>query len=311
MQLQPLLEATIHQYVAPHAHVTHWEPLNLAAQGFSGAAVARYRVTYTTPDGSTHQTSLVTKEAGLLERRAVTHLGAQKLGVPWSYTPDLETDAPFLLCQQDVTPTAHPGRAALLHSGARRLAAIHAAHLGKRSALPWLPLADASFFTDHILADWRGNWQQNLRDPVFQQEYADVIPAIEAAVPTFTRVMEDFWADHAHHTLISTDFSPVHLLFHEGDAFIIDWGGPRYGSLYLDLPNVFGPDDVRAYHTALREFGVHIPTAEFMERYRQAGHYFGIKYMSFALWSWRNGGQRRIEVTPYLRYTIQCALHGR
>lgn len=127
-------------------------------QGYSGAVLRYYDVAYS-DDGAARQTTLVIKDAPLVERRTLAWLGEQGLAVPANHSADLTTAASAPVCMEYAgDPPAEENRAAAV---ARALAGIHHAALGRRAALPWLPPADPAFFANRLIDScWRGPWRR-------------------------------------------------------------------------------------------------------------------------------------------------------
>jgi hypothetical protein len=173
--LNSLLQATVTTFVSPTASVLDVERLPVQS-GNSGAAVHRYQVTLELPSGSREQVRLVTKEAGLLERRVLAWLTAQgQKNVPFSHSLDFTTDGPALVCQQDVGDTYRPTSlepitAEAIREEAAGLAAIHHANLRNSQQLAWLPRVDRTYFSDFVVNRcWQPYWQQALTNPDFRR----------------------------------------------------------------------------------------------------------------------------------------------
>lgn len=290
--LEQLLQQTIRESVRLDARVVRVEsrPLDDHERGYSDARPDRHAVAFQDPQGGTDTVTLITKEAPLLERRVLKLLGEQgHEGIPFGHTLDLSTDTPMPLCMQDVAPDAAPPPAHLPARTAQVLAGIHAANLGRAEELVWLPRADRAYFEGFILANYRERLAQAMERPEFVAEYGEVARRMEEAVEPFLAAMDALWEEGGSLTLIHADITPEHVLVHGGQPYLIDWGQARYGSLYLDLPNHFGPGDVLLYRDALAELGHDIPAREFMRRYREARCYPGFKYMGFLLSLWMAG----------------------
>ncbi len=290
--LRDLLQQTVARYVDPKARIVEVEsgPMSAHEQGYSGATLQRHTLRIQDTRGVTTSTTLITKEAPLLERRVLQHLHGQQQCVPFSHTLDTTTDAPMLVCQQDLGGDEAPAAPAdLARHVARCLASIHAANRGRRDGLGWLPPADHAYMENVILADWRAQLQQAMRYPAFVAEYDALVPEMERAATSFLADMDALWADDDVLTLIHADMQDAHVIPHTGHAYVVDWGQARYGSLYLDLPNYFTPDEALLYRDALAERGHAIPTDLFLQRYHQATRYPGFKYIGFVLHTWRPG----------------------
>ncbi|HUS16074.1 MAG TPA: hypothetical protein VM536_13835, partial [Chloroflexia bacterium] len=159
-ELATLLQETVTRFVDPAARVAGVRELPIDV-GASGAAVHRYEVAFAGSSGP-RSVRVVSKEANLVERRTLAYLNTQdQLRVPFSYTHDLDTDAPRLVYLQDLGSTFRPNSREPIAPGVAQaeavgLAAIHAAGWGHGPTLPWLPLADRNYYHQMIERDfWR------------------------------------------------------------------------------------------------------------------------------------------------------------
>ncbi|MGN6701229.1 MAG: phosphotransferase [Thermomicrobiales bacterium] len=323
-----LIEATIAARVAPAARVIAIAPREHGPQGYSGATLRYYDVTYT-QQGREEQLTFVTKDAPLRERRTLGWLGERRLPVPFSYTTDLTTDAPALVCMEYVGE--RPSRGEQARQAARALAAIHAATLGRGADLAWLPRADPAFFADRLIDRcWRKPWRHALTgagyrtwggsyqapvapDPTFQATFASDTAVLEDAAARFLQAMTALWERGDALALIHADFHGEHVRAHNGRASIIDWGQAHYGPLYVDLPNYFSREEALLYRDALAELGHDIPRDEFLAGYDDADPYPGFKYFGIGLWQWRTGNppQQRASVQYWIDMVLQGAAAGR
>jgi hypothetical protein len=309
--LTQLLQATITRSVSGEAHIEHILSSPITP-GLSGAKIQRHQLALKTPLGQM-QTSLVTKETGLLERRILAQLNQQgQRAIPFSHTLDLTTDTPALVCLQDLGTQQRPDVTgpfppSLLEQEAQGLASIHAAHLGHPEALAWLPRADRSYVTTYIQQRfWRPAWEQVVHDPAFVELFGAVIPQVEATADTITNEMEALYREGNMLTLVHSDLNPSNVMVCENTPYFIDWEIPRYGSLYLDIPHLF-PTLERAeyYRQALGEAGTEIAPEDFAERYRIAAHFVGLRYLWLPLKTWRENHTRTKWVHHYLSMILQ------
>ncbi len=285
-----LLEQTVSRYLRSDAQIIALEPLAIGEHGgMSGAALARYRVTYHSLDGEANAVTLITKRAHLRERKVLALLSAQRQAVPFSHTLDLLTDEPRLLCQQDLSGDPDEQVSLdIVQREAERLARIHSANLDQAEALSWLPRMNRSYFEEVIVADFHRQLAKAIERPGFVAEYADIARQMEQAVDPFLATMEELREDGPL-TLIHGDMHNGNIRVHGGHPYFLDWEHACYGPLYLDLPNHFMPADALRYRDALAALGCDIPRERFLDRYQQAGRYVGFKYMGFLLHSWMNG----------------------
>jgi hypothetical protein len=170
------LQETLSMHAAPDARVVDVQARTTGAQGYSGAALHYYDVTYMLPTGNQAQITLVTKDAPLVERRVLALLNRQgQPNIPFSHTHDLITDAPALVCMQyvDGEQVAH---AAVAPQAAHGLASIHSASLGQGEQLAWLPRADRSYFEKIVDTCWREPWMRTLANDELTDAYGNHWP---------------------------------------------------------------------------------------------------------------------------------------
>ena len=299
-----VLQATLRAPVAPGAQLIDVARRATGEQGFSGATLRYFDVTYTQA-GAVGRATLVIKDAPLLERRIQAWLGDRGLPVAFGYAPDLMTDAVLPLCMQYIADAPAPSVRAGF--AAQALAAIHHAALGLGETMPWLPSADPAFLADWLIeACWRRGWRsvlagRGLVDAYgrhsgppkpggdFGAAFAAYTEPLEDAAARFLRDMTALWAAGDALTLIHGDLHDQHVRVQERHAYVIDWGQARYGPLYLDLPNLFSREDASHYHASLAALGHVIPPDEFLARYDAARAYVGFKYFGIGLWDWCYG----------------------
>lgn len=326
IDLHALIRQTLAEHIAPEARIVEIRERANGAQGYSGATLHYYDVAYEVPSGQSAQVALVTKDAPLQERRVLAWLAEQRqTHVPWSYTADLETDAPALVCMQNVGGEQQPPQANMLPEAAEALASIHAANVGKIEQLPWLRRADRAYWQRFIDACWRTPWQATLANEAFTDalgnewpcstaqgnfadEYGAYTEPLEAAAADFIGTMDALWQAGDTLTLAHADIHNEHVVLHAGRAYAIDWGQACYGSLYIDLPNYFDRDQVLLYRDALAAHGYDVPLVQFMDFYGKTSCYPGFKYFGLGLWSWREGEPDRDQS---MRYWVEAALNGR
>ena len=282
-------------------------------QGFSGSQVCYFSVKSRDPQGKTHQDTLVTKSAPLLERRVLDLLSRQGCAVPPVVIPNVTRDErqliymPFLEARPPFD-LGHP-QSPLTYSIADGLARIHA--LNRNQPPSWLPHASDDFLSKLWLHGWHEQWEANLDHPEFAAEFGAYTARLEAAMKRFMERLEALTVEGTSLTLLAVDLIPDHIRLWRGEACFIDWEQAAYGSLYLDLVNPFGVETALVYRDALARHGYFIPELEFMERFHEIGRYMGLRYLGYALWQWAQGGEERRRGRWFLYYTFGLALHGR
>lgn len=281
-------------------------------RGYSGATLRLFDVRYTAKASEERTVSLLVKVAPLIERQALARLGQLKLtGVPFNYAPDLATDGSAPVCLQYLHRDEGRSLEAAMSRAAEELAALHLANLGQRKRLAWAPPADRRCLAGgYVLATWRQWWQHSMADAAFVGEYGPYEAPLATAAERFLDTMDALWQEDETLTLIHGDLHDGNVVIQEDAPYFVDWGQARYGSFYLDLPNLFSPAPASLYHQALAQRGYVVPLDEFEARYREAGRYVGFKYMGFVLSQWPDRDRPDSPVRGYLDNLIRLALHG-
>jgi aminoglycoside phosphotransferase (APT) family kinase protein len=275
----------------------------------SGAAVHRYAAVFAGENGRDETVRLVVKEAPAVERRTLARLHDQRQpNVPFSHTrhPNGEETAP--LCLQDLgdehrPPSLDPAPPELVRREAAGLAAIHAANLGRREPLGWLPSADRAYVRRNVEDGFfRPAWERALADDAFVRRFAGSIAAVEAVAAGIVDEMEPLLHDEAALTLVHTDINPSNVLVKDETPFFVDWASAHYGPFYLDLPHhLCTRDQAELYRTALAGHGITIAPDAFAARYRTAARYTAPRYCWWALDAWHDDHAMSVWVARYLR----------
>ena len=250
-------------------HIQEVQAQPAGAQGASGALVHYFTATSTDPYGVVHQETLVTKAATLLERRVVQLLSSQGCAVPPVWIPDLTSAerAPIYMPYLEPRPPLDLGHPAspLTRSVADGLAQIHVANLQRPPA--WLPHASSDFLGRLWLHAWREQWEANLAEPEFAQEFGAYTARLDATIARFMAALTALTAEDTTLTLLNVDSDPRrHSPVARFGVFHRLVPG-RLSLLYLDLPNYFLIETALTYRDALRWHGFTIPVVEFLERY--------------------------------------------
>ena len=282
-------------------------------QGASGSRIRYYLATSAGEHGQQHEDRIVVKDATQMERRVVQLLAGQGCAVPPSWIPDADDAerAPVYMPFTDPRPPldlGHP-QSPFTESVAAGLAGIHAANRGRPPV--WLPRVDGDVLGRLWLHAGREQWQANLAQPDFAQEFGAYTDRLDLAMQRFLAVLKELAAEGSSHTLLNVDLIPDHIRVWRGAACFIDWQQSAYGSLYLDLPNHFLVETVLLYRDALDRHGCTIPVMEFLERCHAVSPYMGLRYLGYSLWRWAQGGEERRQGRWFLYYTLHLALHGR
>jgi hypothetical protein len=299
----------------------HEEPRRVVAmtpqeggnQGASGSLITYYDVTSENRQGQQTYDTLVTKSAGLLERRITQMLADQQCAVPPVVIPDLTAvdRAPIFMPLLNPQPPLHMGhpQSPLTRSIADGLAGIHAAN--RQKSREWLPQVSNDFARRLWLYAWRERWEENMTDRDFAAEFGSYTKRLEDAMQQLLSTLRALTAEEDTLTLLNVDLGPEHIRFWRDEARFIDWEQAGYGTLYLDVPNYFTIETALIYRDALAKHGYEIPVMDFMERYHEVGRCMGLRYLGYSLWCWAQGGEQREHGRWFLYYTISLALHGR
>lgn len=299
--LHQLLQNTLRQSVADDATIQTIIALPDRAQDHSGSVVHFYRVRYTS-SGRSSEIKLVTKDSPRYERQALALLTAQHHpNIPFSYTPDLETNAPVLVCQRYAGERV-PLTTAQSATVATALATIHATNRGDAQHLPWMRRLNSSTF----FSWWRPAWQAALADADFVRAFEPYVSAMEPAAERFAQVLDQLWQENNLLTLLHTDLSAWHVLVDQDHVYLIDWEQVRYGPCYLDLPNFFTLQTVSVYYQALCTRNAAPDYVTFLEHFHATWSFVGLKYMVPYLNDWLQG--ERHESRRWLQELLPRAL---
>ncbi|GEM48107.1 phosphotransferase [Deinococcus cellulosilyticus] len=276
-------------------------------QGRSGATVGRYKIS---PEGERSFT-LVTKEAGVVERRVLQRLQQQGQAVPRSHIRDVQSLLPLTIAMEDIRGEHRPEVLSYIDPEVQRneaaaLAAIHARNLRQEAELAWLPKVDWNFLTQSLEKWWRGPWHKVMQIPEFRRTFASYIPRVESAADKMLIEVASLNQDYRNLTLIHNDLCPANVLVTpEKQVFFLDWQEARYGSFYMDLPPHMPTFESTApYRRALVREGVSVSLSEFRDKYRVACHYAGFANMWSALSAWK----RNPSEEAYVRHWFNLIL---
>ncbi len=98
--LQQLIQDTVNHFVSPNAQVVEIEEQPIK-RGLQAEEVYRHKVTLCDQNGESI-VFLVTKKAGLIERRVLSRLLSQSANVPFHLTYDLKSEQSAYICMQDI-----------------------------------------------------------------------------------------------------------------------------------------------------------------------------------------------------------------
>lgn len=303
-----LIEETVARFISPDAILLDLEEQPVM-KGFSATEIYRYqvRVDYRKED---LVTSYIIKKASLNERRVLALLHEQRVSVPYSFSRDYESDQPCYLCMQDVDYETDYGSLdveVVLGQEYELLAHLHAANLGRRQDLLWLPEADRRYISRMLRERWEPSWTQAVQNEEFAAVFQSYIPQIEAMADSITDEMETILTDESSLTLVHTDLHPGNVRVQNNtNVRYIDWEEARYGSFYLDIPLRFtGLEQAERYRRALEAKGISINRDEFNRRYLTASRYIGLRYMGWTLGSWNTNRHTFESMIQYMNMVLR------
>lgn len=308
------LLAHIHQLAV--LRIDSVRDLPLPHQGASGAEVRLVRVRWHGGGGAQGEEDLAIKHASLKERRILQLLNDQGQAVPPALSPastgHSADRAPLLMPFARSRPMDRilgDPYVPMTQQVARGLARLHAANLGH--CPDWLPRAADDYMARLYLQATQDEWARCMDVPAFRRDYGQYDgPLRESLVRLmdFVAALDD---EGSCSTLLNSDLHPDHIRLYGGRPVFIDWEQACFGPLYLDLVNYFTLETAMLYRDALAEAGCAIPTAAFMQRYREAGLFMGLRYLEVGLLNWQAGGEAWLQGRWFFHYCLAMALGGR
>lgn len=285
-------------------------------QGESGAEVNLYTVGYTTTSADViHTLQAVVKQSPLRERQIVNLLMEQGQAVPPSYIPDTESDSRQPIFMQyarsrPVNDIAASNFNPMTQRIAKNLARLHVAN---RTRCPsWLPKVSDDVMNNLYLNATQTVWERCMQDNDFHAEFGGYDQRLKSALEQFLQLNQQLTDEGDTLTLINSDLHPDHIrLLTDDQPVFIDWEQSYYGSFYIDLVNYFSIETALLYRDALADAGYDIPAAEFMERFREVGHWMGLRYLEVGLMAWEAGGEQWQQGRWFFHYCLTLALRGR
>ncbi|MCE2488811.1 MAG: aminoglycoside phosphotransferase family protein [Anaerolineae bacterium] len=290
--------------------------LPLPHQGASGAEVRLVRVRWRCDTGAHGEERLAIKQASLKERRILQLLNEQGQAVPPALSPPSAVDsvdrAPLLMPFARSRPMDRvlgDPNAPMTQQVARGLARLHAAN---REQCPvWLPRAADGTMTRLYLQATQDEWARCMDDARFRRKYGQYERPLRESLARLLDFLAALDEEGSCCTLLNTDLNPDHIRLYTGRPVFIDWEQACYGPLYLDLVNYFTLETAMLYRDALAGAGYPVATAAFMQRYREAGLFMGLRYLEVGLLNWQAGGEAWLQGRWFFHYCLSMALGGR
>jgi len=303
-----LIEKTLTKHVASEIDEIKIEEQPVK-KGYNSQSIHRYKVIYRYHNNH-KEISVIIKEARLVERKVLYHLNAQAASVPYCFADDLEMDVSANICMQDIdycTDYSKLDTALIVDHIGSSLAHIHGANYQYKHQLGWLPFADRRYIEVILKERWKPYWDKALMNSEFVDSFKTYIPEIEVISSKIIDDMERVLMDESSHTLIHTDLHPGNVLAQNTNkVYMIDWDEAHYGSFYLDIPIQFGmPEEAEVYWGKLFNNGIEIPHKVYMERFRIASRYTGLRYMAWTLGAWADDHNNTEYLYRYLNMVVQ------
>lgn len=260
-------------------------------RGYSGAELARRRVHF--EDGRSR--TVILKRTDRKERCAMMRLTAQKQCAPAAFACDTVSEEPKWLAMEDLGRQRFPKKIddAWRRKVARGLAKIHATNLDRGDEMPWLPVADKTYWqtvTTTLSVDHFA--REAAQDPAFAARFGGHLPKLRDRAAAFVEDMTALCEEPGCMTLVHGDLQTPngsHVYCDHGAARIIDFGFCRYAPFYVDLAGWFRGRDLAIYHGELRRLGLDLSDADFQKRADAAARYNGFVYLYPALMHYRQG----------------------
>lgn len=290
--------------------------LPLPHQGASGAEVRLVRVRWRSGGGAQGEEDLAIKHASLKERRILRLLNDQGQAVPPALSPASTLRsagrAPLLMPFARSRPMDRilgDPYVPMTQQVARGLARLHAANL--EQCPDWLPRAAADPVARLYLQATQDEWARCMDEAVFRRDYGQYDRPLRESLARLLDFVAALDEEGSCCTLLNSDLHPDHIRLYGGQPVFIDWEQACFGPLYLDLVNYFTLETVMLYRDALAQAGCVIPTAAFMQRYREAGLFMGLRYLEVGLVNWQAGGEAWLQGRWFFHYCLAMALGGR
>lgn len=319
-ELRALLTATIFENIGP-CQVMDIVKRPAIEQGMSGNEVNEYAVTYR-QRGVQRTEILVTKTMARRERLPLMMLAEQGCPVPFACSAVDEDEPSGLVAMQRLAERVPMDKQAA--DVADALADVHVANLNMGRVPEWMSRGDKAYFHSHIVDDcWRKNWHSLLNEGEFVDGYGNshglpkpggdfsaefnhLTDKIEQVASRYLARMDALLDEADTLTLIHGDLHKDHIMTDGQQVRLIDWGQSRYGSFYLDLPNLFTADNVHLYRDALAARGVVIATDQFMLNFEAVQAHIFFKYCGIGLWNWCFGDPP--HQASYVEHFLQMIL---
>ncbi|MDE0608289.1 MAG: aminoglycoside phosphotransferase family protein [Anaerolineaceae bacterium] len=308
------LLARIHQLT--DLRIDSVRDLPLPHQGASGAEVRLVRVRWRGGGGAQGEEDLAIKHASLKERRILQLLNDQGQAVPPALSPASTRRsadrAPLLMPFARSRPMDRilgDPCVPMTQQVARGLARLHAANRGQCPA--WLPRAADDTMSRLYLQATQDEWARCMDAAAFRREYGQYDRPLRESLARLLDFVAALDEEGSCFTLLNSDLHPDHIRLFGGQPVFIDWEQACFGPLYLDLVNYFTLETAMLYRDALAEAGFAIPTAAFMQRYREAGLFMGLRYLEVGLVNWQAGGEVWLRGRWFFHYCLAMALGGR
>lgn len=260
-------------------------------QGRSGAAVHYFHF-----DLGTGVKKFVVKHATQLERQVLSLLQEQGCAVPKLLCDPSTLGRDWVVMEfTDEIPSGANETDQWAKKLAKALAGIHASNVDSRPN--WLPgMNNSEPLADVFAVEWEAQYEELLNtNPKFRKLFGSLQQSLQRSYEEFKLAVKKELEDGHTSTLISTDLTPSHWRQAGGSPILIDWEQARFGTLYLDLPNMFNHKTIKHYYRELANAGVDISEDEFKSRFSLLSRYLGFRYMTVGFSYWKGKPDRDDE----------------
>lgn len=281
------------------SNLMHWgmikhidnEKMSDNERGYSGAELVRKRLIFDNGESKT----VILKLADLKERFAMVRLSNQHQCSPVSFTCDTFSNAPKWLAMEDLGQRQFPkiNNDIWLGKVARCLAKIHIDNMGKKSEMPWLPVADKEYWksvvTELSLTHVEKEMKQN---STFADRFGKYLPALQENAKKFVRNMTVLCEESNCMTLTHGDLQTPqgsHIYSYHEEPRIIDFGFCRYAPFYIDLAGWFNGHNLMLYYSELQRQGLELSYDDFEECANISAQYNGFIYLYPSLMEYKRG----------------------
>lgn len=275
-----------------------WEKsMDSYEKGFSGAEILRVECLFE----NGQKNSFICKKADLKERMVMQRLTNQgHRYTPAAYSEDCTSPESQWMLLQDLGKRVSAPRNDLvwMRNVASAFAEIHGNNMGRADEMPWLPYADADYWSKIVTQISVSHFEKAVcEDSSFARQFESVLPKLQDEAKKFACDMVSLCKESEFMTLTHGDVQNIdgsHVYNVHGNPYIIDFGFSRYAPFYIDLVDYFLLENALFYRQMLEDKGLHINLKDFEERFRIASKYPGFIYMFPSIIQWKRGSEESL-----------------